>query len=67
MLLYPTLLGREAAPVVLCSGPSSPRGPLGKGGDRTLSVCRERLAGPWASRSREGLLGKTHVPGHAGG
>ena len=45
MLLYPTLIGQEATPVLLCSEHSSSLPPLGRGQD---AVCLERLAGPWA-------------------
>lgn len=49
MLLYPTLLGLEAAPVVLCSGPSSPRAPS-----------EREVTGPCLS-VRRGWLGHGHL------
>lgn len=41
-LLYPTLMGQEAASVLLCSEHSSSLPLLGRGQD---AVCLERLAG----------------------
>lgn len=41
VFLYPTLTGREAAPIFLCSGHSSNLSLLG--GDRILSVRRDWL------------------------
>lgn len=55
MLLYPTLPGREAAPIFLCSGHSS--NPSLLGGDRLLSVRRGWL-GLGLSLSGAGISGQ---------
>lgn len=63
VLLYPTLIGREAAPIFLCSRHSSSPPPLG--GVRMLSVQRGWL-GLGSSLSGEGVLGKSPVPRRQG-